>query len=406
MRNPYSYPLLFFFLAAALGLFLRWQFIDSIPGIRYAWFLHSHSHVMFLGWVFNVLYLSFTESHLPEKDQSACLKLFTALQVLVVAMMISFPLQGYGMYSILFSTLHTLAVMVFIVIVFTRRGNRITLSLWFGRVAWIFFFISTAGPFSLGYLMANGLGDTVWYNFSIYYYLHFQYNGFFLFGILSLFFELLERKNIAINAKRAKKFGVLMAIACVPAYALSLLFAKPGLFFNGLGAAAAILQLFALILLLRELRSIRSVMVLQFNPTVNRILLLVIIALVLKSFLQLFSAHPFIAQLAYELRPVVIAYLHLVIVGIITFFLLAWYMDRRLVSQPLSGWAFSLLIAGFSGSELCLVIMPWWSRIIGEGISSAPAIFAFSVLMFTGAFFFYLAFLLRNKRLDSPVNSN
>lgn len=395
MHKYYGFPLLFFSLAAAIGLFLRWQFIHPTPGIRYTWFLHGHSHIMFLGWILNVLYLSFVEFHFPEKDQAACLKFFKVLLALVMAMMISFPLQGYGTYSIIFSTIHTVAVMIFIVILLKRSKKNVAISVWMARIAWVFFFISTAGPFSLGYLMANGMGQTVWYNFSIYYYLHFQYNGFFLFGILSLFYHLLEHKSISFDTGKARQFSLWMAIACVPAYALSVLFAKPGMLFNAIGAAAALLQLFALFLFLRQLKSIRREIALKFNATVLSLMIVALFALVLKSFLQLFSAHPDIAQLAYQLRPVVIAYLHLVMVGTATFFLLAWYLERGLVKESISKLALTLLLAGFLGSETCLVVSPWWSSIAPGGTSSAPALFVFSGLMFTGSMFFYLAFLLK-----------
>ena len=178
MRKYYSIPLTLFSLAAAIGLLLRYQFIAPTPGVRYTYFLHAHSHAMFLGWIFNVLYLSFVEYHLPTGDHPRFVKYFLALQLPVLAMMISFPIQGYGLYSITFSTLHTLAAIGFIYFFYRRTRGQRSVSLWFAKTALFFFLISTAGPFSLGYLMSHGLGQTYWYNFSIYYYLHFQYNGF------------------------------------------------------------------------------------------------------------------------------------------------------------------------------------------------------------------------------------
>jgi hypothetical protein len=231
MRRYYSIPLLFFAFAAAFGLFLRWQFIDPTPGVRYTWFLHGHSHIMFLGWVFNLLYLSFVDHHVSLSQQPFFRKLFVLLQTLVIAMMISFPLQGYSTWSIIFSTLHTFGALIFVIMFFRRTNGEKTVSIWFARMALLFFCFSTAGPFSLGYLMSNGLGQTVWYHLSIYYYFHFQYNGFFLFGVFSLFFQLLERKSIPFDSSKAMSFGRWLAIACVPAYALSVLFAKPPILF-------------------------------------------------------------------------------------------------------------------------------------------------------------------------------
>lgn len=408
MRKFYSVPLLFLFLSSGIGLFLRWQFIEPTPGIRYTFFLHAHSHVMFLGWVFNVLYLSFTENYLAGKNPKPFKNFFLILQTLVVAMMISFPMQGYGLYSITFSTLHTIGVIIYIIIFFRYTKGRQTVSLWFARASLFFFFISTAGPFSLGYLMANDLGGTVWYNFSIYYYLHFQYNGFFLFGILSLFYQLLEKKQVPFDRTTALTFGKWMAIACVPAYFLSTLFARPGLILNFIGAFAGVIQLAAFAVFYSKLKDIRPSLKLAFHPASYSVLKLVLIGFILKSFLQLFSAHPEIAVVAYELRPVVIAYLHLVLFGIISFFLFVWYVERKFVHEQLACMSIRLVLAGFAGSEICLVLMPWWVRLMGNNFpSSAVMVFTFSIFLLIGAFLFYIAFLRKNMtKISSPFDDD
>jgi len=392
MQKYYKVPLIFLMLAALLGLFLRWQFIIPTHGVRYTYFLHGHSHIMFLGWVFNVLYLSFIHHNCPESVERPGLRLFLFLQVLVVAMMISFPIQGYGTYSIVFSTLHTLAVLAFIPFYFykTRRDNRI--STLFSRIAWLFFFISTAGPFGLGYLMANGMGNSVWYNLSIYYYLHFQYNGFFLFGVFALFYQLLESWQIPFSHAVAKRFGFLMAGACIPAYALSTLFARPGILLNAIGAFAALIQLFALALLVRELIRLAPALAAKLSSTGKNLLLLALVALIAKSLLQLLSAHPDIATLAFELRPVVIAYLHLVLVGVVTFFLITWYLEKKLLRPRRARAAAVSLFVGFLGSQLCLVIAPWWSTVVGDALSAATIIFGFSVFMVFGALLLVTSF--------------
>lgn len=403
MRKYYKVPLVFLLLAAALGLFLRWQFVAPTSGIRYTFLLHAHSHVMFLGWVFNVLYLSFLEHNIPEQRRKPSIRLFIVFQVLVMAMMISFPVQGYGLLSIVFSTLHTLGALIFIPLFFTYTKGDERVSTWFARAAWVFFFISTAGPFSLGYLMANNLGHTAWYDFSIYYYLHFQYNGFFLFGIFSMFFQMLEERGIAFPGAKSRIFGRWMAIACVPAYTLSMLFAKPGIILNIIGGAAALTQLIALIIFLGDMRDIKHLLRSNFNATTYKVFHFILYALILKFLLQLASAHPRVADLAYALRPVVMAYLHLVLVGIITFFLLVWYIEKKLVKESFAKVAILFLLTGFIFSQVCLVLSPWWSVVVGTGVTAGSAIFAFSVLMPLGCGLFYISFVNANPRSPKSV---
>jgi hypothetical protein len=250
------------------------------------------------------------------------------------------------------------------------------------KIAMTFFVISTAGPFALGYLMANGMGDTNWYNYSIYFYLHFQYNGFFLFGVLSLFFNLLERRKIIFNEAQAKKFGWILAGACLPTYLLSVLWAKPPIFVNILSGVSAVAQFVALYvladLLIRNLASIRQ----GLSRSSVYFLSIALAAFVVKLLLQVLSALPDIAQMAYELRPVVIAYLHLVLIGVISLPLLVWFIEFRLMrdlSGPRVVWLF---LFAFLGMELSLVLSPWWTSFFGPGFfSSAHVIFLFSLIL-------------------------
>lgn len=393
MRKYYSIPLVFFVLAALLGLFLRWQFVSPTPGVRFTFFVHGHSHVMFLGWVFNVLYLASIEQHIDSSHHRRYLNFFMFLQILVFAMMISFPMQGYGAFSIAFSTAHTIAVMIFIPIFFRHTGRAVTAGLWFSRVSWVFFFFSTLGPFALGYLMASGMGTATWNNISIYYYLHFQYNGFFLFGIFSLFFRFLQNESIAIDHQLMKSFGRWMAIACVPTYFLSVLFARPSAIFYWLGGAGAVIQLIALVMFARYVFQIKGQLRSRVKPMLIPVGYVLLGALFTKALLQLASALPFVAELAFSMRPVVIAYLHLVLVGVISLFLFAWYIQRGLMNRDIARTALIALMIGFIGSEAVLVLLPWWHMTPFAEMTSVTLIFSFSVFMALAAFLFLIAFV-------------
>ncbi len=375
-------PLLFLFIGSLLGVFLRWQFIDPTPGINYTFFLHGHSHIMFLGWVFNVLYIAFTQYHIAESGHKIFERLFIILQVLVVGMLVAFPLQGYAFYSILFSTLHTFVAIAYCILFFQKTKNRKNIPLWFARVALVFFIVANAGPFFLAYFMANGMAHTNWYYYSIYFYLHFQYNGFFLFGIFSLFFSLLESKGIAFDQITAKRLGIILVIACIPAYLLSTLWSEPGVFFNVAGGISAFIQLYVLILIAKLLRE--NMVAIRENTRKASLIFLGIVLLSFSSklLLQLISAFPEAAQLAYEARPLVIAYLHLVLLGIITLFLFVWYAESGMLVGRSFHYVVTLFFIAFAGMEICLVASPWWSLLFGiSWFSSAEFLLLFSVLL-------------------------
>lgn len=405
MLKYFRLPLLFLFIASAIGVFLRWQFISPTPGVNYTFILHAHSHIMFLGWVFNALYIAFTISYVEHGEHKIFQNLFIVLQFLIVGMMISFPLEGYGLYSILFSTLHTFGAILFVILFYKKTKHATTISIWYARTALIFFTISTLGPFSLGYLMSNGMGQSQWYYFSIYYYLHFQYNGFFIFGIFSLFFGFLERKEIQYNLEKAKGIGKLMAFSCVPAYLLSILWSKPGLTFNVIGGLAAIIQLFAFAEFFRLLKINRKAIQHSICKYSYLYLFIVLIAFALKLLLQFLSSHPHLAQLAYELRPVVIAYLHLVLLGVISLFLFSWYLEMNFIGKTSGKKILILFLISFTGMETCLVLTPWWSTISRYLLLSATqCIFFFSVLLFLSCFLLFCSSLTKKPDKNHVLN--
>jgi len=393
-------PLLFFFIAASLGLALRWQLIAPVSFIQYSYLLHAHSHIMFLGWIFNALYFAFVYSFFKVKWNSRYRTMFIILQLLVVAMLISFPLQGYGFFSILFSTLHTAVAIVFI-IRFLRdvrevsNSNRV--SCYAVKISLIFFLLSTLGPFTLGYLMSSGLGHSKWYSFSVYYYLHFQYNGFFLLGILGLFFKILEDRSIAFSIPLAEKGIRWTAFACLPAYFLSTLWASPGQIFTMIGFVGGILQLLALFWLIKSCsanpRQIKNI----FTSASVILLWIVLILVLLKETLQLISAHPLVAQLAYEFRTYVMAYLHLVLVGIVSLFIIVWYIEQRLVKLSQARIFILLFVTGFLGMEFLLIASP---SLLAENFSPVlvqKGIFIFSTILWLSSGGLFFVSFIKNK---------
>src|SRR6187431_1834301 len=145
MQRYLKIPLYFFFIAGCIGLLLRWHFVSPVHGLIYPYWLHAHSHIMFLGWVFNVLYLAYVLEFIPSAKHKRYQTLFIVMQVLLLGMLVSFPIQGYGAVSITISTLHTVSVGIFYAWFFrdTRDNDKI-ISLKYARMSLIFFLISAA----------------------------------------------------------------------------------------------------------------------------------------------------------------------------------------------------------------------------------------------------------------------
>jgi len=319
---------------------------------------------MFLGWVMNVLYLAFVTNYVPATN-TRYKKLFVFLQLNLLGMMIAFPLQGYGLFSITFSTLHTMGIALFTYWLYQDTKHQpISASLWLVRKSLLFFLLSAVGPFTLGPLMATGLAQSPWYYSAIYFYLHFQYNGVFVLGCMSLLFYYLEQRGFSFHAQTAVLSFRLLVAGTILTYALSVLWTSPGVWVNITGGIGAIIQLASLYYFWRTLQPVLP----QLKESVPRLsyyfLYCVWLAYLLKLLLQLLSAWPAIALLAYGNRSYIIVYLHLVLIGVVTFFLIAWYMiTNRLGFTKTSLAAIYVAITiGFVVLEGVLISMPLFNH--------------------------------------------
>jgi hypothetical protein len=355
----------YFVLIALLGLLLRFIFVHPVPGINFKYFLHAHSHAAFLGWIFNALFAAIVSEFIPRDRQlkKKYWVLFILLQVSVVGMLITFPLKGYYRDSIIFSTLHILLSYVFAFYIFRdSRGkiNRNNLALTAIKISLVFMIISSFGPYALGPMMVMDMSNSYWYDLAIYYYLHFQYNGWFVFALLGLFIKLLDDKQILYDRKKMWLSIMLFAVACVPAYALSALWIPPPREIFAIGLIAAIIQLAASALLIKVMVSAFPQLVLKLSGTALWLIFLALSFFVIKNILQFLSAFEEVHQLAYQVRNFVIAYLHMIFIGFCSFFLLGWFTFKGWINinTKLQKSGLIIFIASFLFSELLAVLYP------------------------------------------------
>lgn len=356
MQQLLKLPLIFFFIASVVGVLLRWHQVYPVEGFVYPYWLHAHSHLMFLGWVFNTLAVNAVVQFLPDVPVKRYTNIIWLLNALVLGMLISFPLQGYGVYSIIISTLHTVVAVVFIVHFFRATRHAVLPEVQYMKVAFTFFMLSAAGPFALGALMANGLGQTPAYHLAVYYYLHFQYNGVFMFGALALFYRLLRQKEVVIQEMLAQRGKILLIISCLLTYALSALWLQPSVVVYALGLVGALLQMVAFVFIYRSVDPGKANVLQRFSKPARIFFLLAVFALIVKLLLQLVSVVPVVAQLAFEVRFYVIAYLHLVLIGVVSFFLLGWYHEQEYLKK-VPRTILYLLIPAFVASETAMILV-------------------------------------------------
>ena len=372
-------------IVATLGVLMRYKIGFEFPYLDQKHLQHSHSHFAFTGWLGHtlmVLMVYFIQTKITYFKGNKYKKIIIANLICSYGMLISFIIEGYGLVSIALST-----ASIVVSYIFAYRFNKdlkivdddLLAKSWF-KAALFFNVISSFGTFYLGYMMASKNVVQDWYLSSIYYYLHFQYNGWFFFACMGLAFGFLNlRKSEHPFYETSFK---LFAIACVPAYFLSTLWLDLPLWIYVITVIAAIVQIYAWFKFLPILLKTRRNVLENYSPLLRYILLFVSFALSIKLLLQLGSTVPIISQLAFGFRPIVIAYLHLILLGIITLFLIFYiYANHLILISKNIKYGVLVFTIGVLLNEIVLAV---------QGIAS----FSYTIIPFVNEILFGVAIVL------------
>lgn len=298
---------------------------DSLEFVNYKFLQHAHSHVALLGWVYLGVTTMIYYTFLKNSGKSRLYKrIFIFTNISVLGMMIFFPIQGYALFSITFSTLFLFVSYWFSW--FTMKyadpdlkkrfsWKLIKISLWY-------LVISSIGPWGIGAVMSTLGPESIWYKSSIYFYLHFQYNGWFILALLGLFFFVLEEKGIRFDPRLQKSFFFLLNLGIILSLFLSMLWFKPPLIFYILGAIGAVAQALAFYELYLMWKPYFPLAKKKLPKNSRLLLQMAALLMICKVYMQLMSAIPYYAELAFLLKDFVIGYLHLVFLGILIPFML------------------------------------------------------------------------------------
>jgi len=336
-------------IAVIFAAVIRSSFIFGMgTWFNYKYFLHTHSHLAFLGWIFNIIYYFLLKQYaLLERKKYAYL--FIALNISVLGMLLTFPFQGYAVGSIIFSTLHILLSYFFAIFLYRDTRGDSSIHRKFAMAALLFMVISSIGPFSLAPIIVNGMKDTIWYDLSIYFYLHFQYNGWFILSIVSLIAYSIKVKDQD-NWKRAYN---LFLISTFLNFSLSTLWTDPGWVINIVSVLSSMMQFHAIFLMSKDI-----FVHLRSMDRFKSIILKSIFALfVIKVFFALAGSIQEVAMFVYYNRNLVIGYLHLVFLGIVTpFFFVKLADDLGLSTSTPHKRSIILYLLFFLISELLFVV--------------------------------------------------
>lgn len=362
LRRWVIYAAINLFIVSLLGVLLRYKAVFGMPVPDYNYLLHAHSHFAFSGWVTTALFAGLLHilAESGVRLSRAYRYQFWLNQLSSFGMLASFIVQGYGPVSIVFSSLSVVFSYWFALSYWRDAKNATWPPVVRRAIGFALFYLvlSSLGPFLLAYSMSHHLGDRAFYYNAIYLYLHFQYNGWFTFGVLALFLWWAFRAGGGRDNGRSpgeggrdsgfggrdggqlaptfkpltRVFVSLLAIACIPAYCLSLLWTEPPAWIWIAAAFAALLQLAAGFILVNLFIRKRAQWSASLPVAAKTLWSLALAAFTIKLILQALSVAPSLGRLAFGHRSVIIAYLHLVLLGFVTLALLGFFVTQGLLN--------------------------------------------------------------------------
>ncbi|CAM4230490.1 hypothetical protein [Zobellia nedashkovskayae] len=384
LKKHTKIALVYFVLAALLGCVLRFFRVLDIP-ITYKYIVHAHSHIALLGWVYLALtsllyklYLSKSEVHKKYNN------IFWFTQLTLIGMLLTFPFQGYAVFSIIFSTLFLIASYWFSWFFFKNVPveYKMTQSLQCAKAAIVYLLISSVGPWALGAIMNTLGGDSIWYRLAIYFYLHFFYNGWMIMALLAVFLYILEKQQIVWTQSNFKRLFWGLNLGIIFSFFLSTLFSHPSVVYYVFGGVGAVLQLYAFYVLWIFLLDVKLKLERLFSTFHQNILKTIGVLWGFKMILQTLSAMPYFADLAVTYLDFTIGYLHWTFLGVVTMSLFL-FLDYFKLLQ-LGKKSFSLYILGFALTEALIfykAIVAWQSTTLFSAYYLILAVASLLVLL-------------------------
>ncbi|MCH8558006.1 MAG: hypothetical protein LAT84_09295 [Balneolia bacterium] len=370
IRHWYFLPaLVWLLIAVAIGTWIRfewhspWQTWFQIPNL-----IHAHTHAALLGWVYLVMAGYTLKLFIRVETAGRVLvPMSVGLQLSNLGMLVSFAMQGYAFWSILFSSMH-LFLTLWLAVLFLLRPEkrRSDISRDFAGAAWLWHVLSGFGPFALAF--TGGMTGTM-AMFWLGSYLFLLLNGWIIFMMLAIWFS---RPEVAVRSGRREQFALnLMFITLLPAL-LSMLYP--------LGISERLIRIGFVFNLLHGIGILMLLPVLSRTVTesigsVKLIPAAAIVLLGIKAVVQPLSYFPDLIYLTQN-HLLKVGFLHMVLLGLVTPLLLWFICDGLRSSKKTSAIVSTLLLISVLGTTVILFWIPlgamsgiylfWpWQQIMG-----------------------------------------
>lgn len=397
-----------FCVVALAGVTMRYKINFSLPVVDQRYMMYGHSNFAFVGWVAIALMALMVRYLVRAGVTTNYIKyrwILIADLIAAYGMMVAFFVQGYDFWSNTFSIITILISYVFIVMYWRdlRHVQDKNFSIAWLKAALALWAFSSFGAIWLAYLLANRVMIQDLYFSALYFFLHFQYNGWFLFVCFGIFFSYLGRQQADLY-KISKRLFITMAVLVIPSYFLSIFWLKlPDvvIYTANIAGIAQILILIYFIMMVAQVVRNRQI---RFHTSTRWLWGMVSFAFIIKLILMTLSTIPYLSQFAFGYRPVVVGYLHLSFIGVTSLFIFGYINEfiHRFQSR-VSGIGALIFVLGFVGQELVLMFQGLEAMSV-QPVKSANILLFYCAIMMAAGLIWITAGVIRARSEETgPV---
>jgi hypothetical protein len=347
-------------IVATLGVIMRSKMVFDIPWINYNRLVDTHGNFAFSGWVtLALLTLMLSELPLQRSGDPMYKWLLAGITLCSWANLIVSPSEKLHVASQYISTAYILITYVFawkfIRDIIKAHADRTVM--WLAIWALVCLVISSAGTFMLAYLFSVKSLNAILYRDAMFGYLHMQYNGFFTLAVFSIAFNKLDK---IINDKARKtvfRFSVLLCLTIIPSLFITFQWHSTNIISRTMSQIGSLLILITFAWLLLTAKSLINEFRSMAMP-VRVVIVFSMSAFAIKLFLQGFTIFPAVNVLVFGNRPVIMGFLHLVFLGFVTLFIIAYLAQTGVfnVNKPFTRFALYAITIAIFINEMLLML--------------------------------------------------
>lgn len=391
-------------IVATLGVLMRSKMVFDMPWIDYNRLVDTHGHFAFGGWAAFIL-ATLMIYELPGDFYNKKIYQFLLGSILICswATLFTSPFESCKFISEYISIGYIIVTYVFSW-VFIRDILRATANKTVKLLSvssLVYLVLSSAGALMLAYLFAKKSLNAILYRDALFGYLHLQYNGFFTLAVFALIFNKITSTANDKAKRNIHRFAVLLCLSVIPSMFITFLWHQTTLSLHIISIIGSILLLLSFIwliisipLLLKEFR--------MTLPGIRYMLILSISAFMIKILLQSLTVFNSINVLVFGNRPMIMGFLHMVFLGFVTLFIIAYFAQRGILNSKNNFTRFALVAFTIAVviNEILLMLQGLGAMLIASSPLFSWYLWGAGLLLLLGAILIAIA-KTRTKQLEN-----